>query len=166
MTQIKARPTLYKGIQMRSRLEADYAAYLDRTGGDWDYEPECFAGPRGQWLPDFRRNFPETGGTYVEYVEVKPLKPLMDAMETGNYEPIENILQRMTQAWWSNRDAILVLDFWEYGTAEPTVEFVGSISEYSNHGWRLRSPRFLGDSERIWPGCLPEEAEEWRKEAP
>lgn len=30
MTGIKARPTIYKGIQMRSRLEADYAAALDR----------------------------------------------------------------------------------------------------------------------------------------
>jgi hypothetical protein len=56
-TEIKARPTIYKGIQMRSRLEADYAPHLDTPAPgwihepgqvfepDWDYEPECFAGP-------------------------------------------------------------------------------------------------------------------------
>jgi len=164
MTVIKARPTLYKGIQMRSRLEADYAAYLDRTGaGDWDYEPECFAGPRGQWLPDFRRNFPETGGAYVEYVEVKPARILADSLESDDLKPVEDILWRMTQAWWSNQRAILVLDFWEYGNAEPMATIVGTISKYSDHGWELRAPS-LADA-LIWPGCLPAEAEEWRKGA-
>ena len=62
---IQARPTLYNGIQMRSRLEADYASCLDRGGIDWKYEPTCFAGPDGQWLPDFKT---KPGG----YIEVKP----------------------------------------------------------------------------------------------
>ena len=61
---IQARPTLYKGIRMRSRLEADYASSLDRRGIDWQYEPTCFGGPDGQWLPDFKTG---TG----HYVEVK-----------------------------------------------------------------------------------------------
>jgi len=38
---------------------------------------------------------------------------------------------------------------------------IGTISKYSDHGWRLRVP---GTPERAWPNCLPEEAEEWRKE--
>jgi hypothetical protein len=51
---IKARPTIYKGIQMRSRLEAAYAQHLDADNYPWEYEPECFADETGQYLPDFR----------------------------------------------------------------------------------------------------------------
>jgi hypothetical protein len=64
MTTMKARPTTYAGVQMRSRLEAQYAAHLDATGRDWSYEPKCFADRKGQYLPDFL-----VDGVYVE---VKP----------------------------------------------------------------------------------------------
>ena len=50
----KARPTTYKGIQMRSRLEAGFAMWLDQQGFRWDYEPGAFADETGQYLPDFR----------------------------------------------------------------------------------------------------------------
>jgi len=62
---IKARPTIYKGIQMRSRLEAHYAQHLDAIGEKWAYEPRCFATDTGQYLPDF-----EIGDH--NYFEVKP----------------------------------------------------------------------------------------------
>ena len=61
---IHARPTTYNGIRMRSRLEASFAERLDAVGAPWQYEPQCFASPEGQYLPDFL-----TGGAYVE---VKP----------------------------------------------------------------------------------------------
>lgn len=51
---MKARPTTYSGIKMRSRLEALFAEELDQWGIGWTYEPECFAGPGGQYLPDFK----------------------------------------------------------------------------------------------------------------
>ena len=77
----KGRPTVYKGIEMRSRLEADYAAHLDRSGVKWEYEPTCFAGPKGQWLPDFRHHkrirFNKEDGLPDEfipvYTEIKPV---------------------------------------------------------------------------------------------
>jgi hypothetical protein len=50
---IKARPTSYKGIEMRSRLEADFAGYLDRKEKIWEYEPRAYASQHGQWVPDF-----------------------------------------------------------------------------------------------------------------
>lgn len=65
MTEYTARPTTYAGIQMRSRLEAGFAAMLDKEGVPWEFEPECFAGPTGQYLPDFRIGAEQT------YVEVK-----------------------------------------------------------------------------------------------
>ena len=44
-------PTLYNGIQFRSRLEATWAAFFDELGWDWEYEPALFEG--AGWTPDF-----------------------------------------------------------------------------------------------------------------
>lgn len=52
-TALRARPTVYNGIPMRSRLEARVAAWLDSLGIEWRYEPHAFASPAGQYLPDF-----------------------------------------------------------------------------------------------------------------
>lgn len=72
---IPARPTVYKGIQMRSRLEAAWAQaidtreYIDEDDVIWEYEPKCFANHAGQYLPDFLVQC----GEHREYLEVKPL---------------------------------------------------------------------------------------------
>lgn len=65
----KARPTTYRGIEMRSRLEATYAAGLDEMGHPWEYEPRAFASQAGQYLPDFVVENPVVGTVYIE---VKP----------------------------------------------------------------------------------------------
>jgi hypothetical protein len=65
-----ARPTTYKGIAMRSRLEARYAAGLDRQGVRWAYEPRAYANGQGQYLPDFELLNPP-GGVPV-FIEVRP----------------------------------------------------------------------------------------------
>lgn len=52
---MKAIPTVYKGVQMKSRLEADVAFLLDRMGCEWEYEPQSFLLNDGtHYLPDFR----------------------------------------------------------------------------------------------------------------
>jgi RNase P subunit RPR2 len=61
---IQARPTIYAGVQMRSRLEAAYAESRDRKGVEWEYEPNAFASVDGQYLPDFK--------IANGYVEIKP----------------------------------------------------------------------------------------------
>lgn len=67
---IAARPTVYRGILMRSRLEATWAAAFDRAHIPWEYEPVAFAGRAGQYLPDFR--FPPIGlRSRVIYIEVR-----------------------------------------------------------------------------------------------
>jgi hypothetical protein len=116
MTIIKARPTLYKGIQMRSRLEADYAAELDRWGYRWEYEPECFASSDGQWLPDFGRSHGYNEPLAV-FIEVKPAGPLMEWIpgSIGFVEHVDAILRRMMIARASRPDAYLCLVFWNYG---------------------------------------------------
>lgn len=68
MTYTRGRATTYKGIRMRSRLEATFAAWLDDAQVEWVYEPNCFADSAGQYLPDFRTT--ADGANY--YTEVKP----------------------------------------------------------------------------------------------
>lgn len=113
------RTTLYRGIRMRSRLEADFAAWLDREGNSWEYEPVCFAGPAGQWLPDFR--IPGNYGN--SYIEVKPAS-LTDLAQ------IDRILERMEVTWLSEPDAHLRLILWEYaGDPDESIWFEGANPE-------------------------------------
>lgn len=60
---IAAIPTLYRGRQYRSRLEARWAAFFDLLGWQHEYEPFDL----GKWSPDFL--LPE----WDVLVEVKPL---------------------------------------------------------------------------------------------
>jgi len=74
-TRIPARPTVYDGIPMRSRLEAKFAAWLDRVygKGSWTYEPRCYASQAGQYLPDFEVHRPKIGpAKSSHFIEVKP----------------------------------------------------------------------------------------------
>jgi len=60
----KGIPTIYKGYQFRSRLEAKWAVFFDLCEWNWEYEPVDFKG----WIPDFALY-----GKDVVYVEVKPV---------------------------------------------------------------------------------------------
>ena len=57
--------TEYGGTTFRSQLEARWAAYFDRHGIAWVYEPAQFDG----WTPDFRLVL----GSVEAYAEVKPV---------------------------------------------------------------------------------------------
>lgn len=48
-----AIPTVYRGTQMRSRLEARVAAMLDAVGIRWEYEPRAFTFGTVRYVPDF-----------------------------------------------------------------------------------------------------------------
>ncbi len=67
-----AIPTVYRGVQFRSRLEARWAAFFDLLGWKWEYEPIDLPG----WIPDFRldtRPRPVAGlGAREFLVEIKP----------------------------------------------------------------------------------------------
>lgn len=65
------RTTFYNGIRMRSRLEASFAAWLDRHELEWSYEGPAFGNPARQYLPDFTVTS-EVGRIFVE-VKPKPL---------------------------------------------------------------------------------------------
>ena len=144
MTHIPARPTTYKGIQMRSRLEADYAAYLDRRDCTWEYEPVCFASDEGQWLPDFLR----PGKTRM-FQEIKSAHLLKREEDETSFlfvvNRVDSILKRMTIAWQSDPDACLQLIFWTYEASCPVL----SISGYRTDVWIVEGPNGIP---LLWPG--------------
>ena len=142
---IPARQTVYKGITMRSRLEADYASALDRDGQLWKYEPECFAGPDGQWLPDFRIDD-------RTYVELKPAYLIeWDTRELDDvYDRVDAILRQMSVVWLSKPEAHLQLTFWSYGLDQ--VQAPLTIAGSSNGPiWYTSTPSTL-DVPLLWPG--------------
>lgn len=94
-TKWTPRPTTYRGIEMRSRLEATVAERLDRGGYTWEYEPRAFAGYGGQYLPDFLVNT-ALGDMYLE---VKPTR-----------EAAEKVRDRMAIIRQSIPDAMLIIE--------------------------------------------------------
>lgn len=54
MNYVGVKPTKYAGITFRSRLEARWALFFDALDIGWEYEPETFVLPGGQYTPDFR----------------------------------------------------------------------------------------------------------------
>ena len=112
MTNFKPRPTTYNGIEMRSRLEAGFAAWLDGNDFEWEYEPRAFASEAGQYLPDFRLHRVRSAlhwDMVTAYVEVKPRdRPYM---YDGAHLDAESaaLLQRLAIVWDSEPDAVLLL---------------------------------------------------------
>lgn len=96
---MRARPTTYNGIEMRSRLEARYAALLDRAGLEWVYEPRAYANADGQYLPDFRVDkLLDTGRLHVTFIEVRP-----------TIEGMARALTPMQVIWDSEPEACLMV---------------------------------------------------------
>jgi len=125
-TDVPGRQTVYKGVRMRSRLEARYAAWLDRCHIPWTYEPAAFADQHGQYLPDF-----ELHGVYQPvpssrvFVEVKP-----------NVEMARPVMRQMEVIWASEPEAVLVLELASPTRAWPAVRSPG-LSQFMIGGWIL-----------------------------
>lgn len=100
---MKARPTTYKGIEMRSRLEAGFAAWLDGWNIPWHYEPQAFASEQGQYLPDFSMYLTIGSEMRHAYLDVKP----------DNWSPVgydaDALLARMRIVLETEPDAALLV---------------------------------------------------------
>lgn len=110
MPNLTPRPTIYKGIAMRSRLEAHFAARLDSLGLVWEYEPCAFGDESGQYLPDFRittrsgaRWYVETKGPLV--LDPALLQRRMEVIWASDHEARLFLLDTHGQ-WWLGRDGL------------------------------------------------------------
>lgn len=61
VVQVHAKPTVYRGVRMRSQLESRWAGVLDAAGIVWEYEPTLVPLRGGDnlyrpdfWLPELR----------------------------------------------------------------------------------------------------------------
>lgn len=96
---IPARPTTYRGIAMRSRLEATFAAGLDKEGTVWEYEPRCYANQHGQYLPDFL--IKEIAGKPLDVPVFLEVRPTLDRAYLA--------MVQMTVVWDSEPGAELII---------------------------------------------------------
>lgn len=144
---IAARPTIYKGIQMRSRLEADYAGFLDRPGwdGTWHYEPTCFGSDAGQWLPDFSLEYHGSRS----YTELKPVGLLDQWIQESRSNEVDLLLTRISVAWDSESEAQLQLVFWEYKAKWPPLMIVATSSIAP---WVVYEAGSRWPHGHLWPG--------------
>jgi len=116
---------------MRSRLEATFAANMDRWGVDWTYEPRAYgaAGMR-QWLPDFEL---QLTAQHV-LVEVKGSLRATEA-EGGRKVSRRDLQTRMSVAWETDPTLVLVIaeDEWTVVESNPMP---GSVWAGATDGWR------------------------------
>ena len=101
----RARPTLYRGVQMRSRLEATVAEWLDAQGLVWKYEGPAYGSEHGQYLPDFQiTGLLIEGVPHALYFDVKP--PGKEREQPGL---IGRTLNNMERIWASDPAARLMV---------------------------------------------------------
>jgi hypothetical protein len=119
----EARPTVYKGIEMRSRLEAEWAAHLDdpeNGWGRWEYEPCAYANERGQYLPDFRL----WENDQLVFLEVKGW--------LGDPQPI---MRNMEIVLDSEPTALLMLMVGHPMDVPADADWSGTVEEVEGHRW-------------------------------
>ena len=89
MNSITAIQTEYKGYRFRSRLEARWAVFFDACHVNWEYEPEGFALPNGQfYLPDFFLHGCAGRSPSDLYVEVKGKMTEADAKKIRQFSGV------------------------------------------------------------------------------
>jgi hypothetical protein len=79
MAIIDPKPTVFKGTQYKSRLEARWAVYLDKHKGvkSYSYEPVTFREIGIAYTPDFRvRSYAALRPEF--FLEIKPAAPARD----------------------------------------------------------------------------------------
>jgi hypothetical protein len=136
MTEYAAIPTVYRGIQMRSRLEAKWACVFDQLKWRWEYEPIDLNG----WIPDFVLSL--RGIKKPVLVEIKPV---------FNFYADRPIVIKVEQALGAPKPAELRLPHEDYSSESWDVFFenlqyevlyLGAAPRSGVHGewiigWRL-----------------------------
>ena len=139
MTDFKARPTVYKGVRMRSRLEATFAQRCDENGETWEYEPNRFGNELGQYLPDFKVTAPWVPNRPC-YVEVKPFVTQDMRIDWNHPRGWACLMERMAIIWSSEPNCDLML--WTPTGSRKSVH-TGSWEQTHDQGDMVCQPNFV-----------------------
>lgn len=114
MTKIAAIPTTYKNVRFRSRLESNWARWLDDQEIVWSYEPEGFKIGGVWYLPDFY--LPEIN-TIIE------VKGVIQGLEKAYalFEAIQKLNYNEAIKEWYRLDAKERKDWYQAHFAESQV---------------------------------------------
>lgn len=128
----KAIPTEYKGVRMRSRLEAKWAFMFDALGWKWEYEPIDCDG----WIPDFVL----IGASQNVLVEVKPIFTFEEAQPAiakidRAYPPVEGNMEVLLLG-----AALFPTRYWL------DVQGIGWLREEDAAGWATGESRGWGEA--------------------
>ncbi len=136
MTTFAAIPTIYKGVQFRSRLEARWAAYWDIVGFHWAYEPFDLSG----YIPDFLLSITHpvndrcyecgwfdaeqtnTGVGCSRIVEIKPAMEISGLIEAA---------RKLDNTGWNGRAFV-------YGSS-PSIGLRRYMDSVYGWGWRFET---------------------------
>lgn len=141
---LPARPTYYRGILMRSRLEATVAEWLDARMVKWEYEPARYHGQGSTYLPDFR--LPEVlieGMPQILHLEVKPHRA--DRQPAGEW--VGPLLKSMEWIWQSEPEARLAVT-----SAHEDTFWRLPITWQSPGGWSLIDGLWVRCERCNWTG--------------
>ena len=125
-------PTVYGGVQFRSRLEARYAALFDLVRWPWEYEPTDLF----WYVPDFLLRFPR-GLVLAE------VKPATTATELLTFAP------KVSDAGWPGEVLMLGASLFL-----PTTEAVPSFGLYSQFEESPDGPALGAFDHAILHRCL------------
>lgn len=128
-----AIPTAYRGIEFRSRLEAQWAVFFDQFKIEWEYEPFDLAG----YIPDF-----VLPGDSPVLVDVKPISTAQGYWERA--EELEDLLGGWSYDGWN--DDVLILGIRPSILPESNI---GALGE-SNFGMDQLSEEVNQDEDPAW----------------
>jgi len=89
MPPVSPKPTTYKGVRFKSRLEARWAIFLDHCPDvySWKYEPQTFYNRATGWTytPDFLVELMLNGKRYLYILEIKPNRTSVEYLNFLKY---------------------------------------------------------------------------------
>lgn len=139
--------TVYKGRKMRSQLEARWAAFFDKAGWEYDYEPAL---DLNGWLPDFilySDEYLDEDGNNERHkilVEVKP-----NATVGAFNETLPKILKAIKNTEWESSEILLL------GSSVFKSKFLKEFDDFPAKGllgwfYQINSQRIYKDGKPQW----------------
>jgi hypothetical protein len=124
---ITIKPTVFRGVQMRSKTEATVAAWFEQQGWEWTYEPESLFDVI-QYTPDF----------YLPQIDaLVEVKPILFMKEVERTKPlVEKLKKVFAVITVGHANTVVVHDL--FGPLEPCDPLNHGEEEF--WGWHSDAP--------------------------